>query len=80
MADNLLKLALFNGMSQNAFKTYSTTLLAIGVIKGGFDEALLADLVISATATDREKILAKQKAAWIYLVLLLQGAPRLILT
>ena len=54
--------------------------MAIGALKVGYDEALSNNLDISAGHANCEENIAKQTAAWSYLVLSLCGVPGLILS
>ena len=89
MSEDIMKIQKFDGTSRSDFKDYSEKLLAIGAMKGGFDEALLRDLPIASnpnvtppitvTAQEIADHLKKRVAAWSHLVLTLEGAPRLLL-
>ena len=46
MSNELMKVTTFDGTSKTNFKDYKRKLLAIGALKGGFDEALRASLNI----------------------------------
>ena len=62
----------FNGTTN--FSRFRTKMLAYGVLKKGFDKALLHDLNISSTCPDRDKNLELRQEAWSYLMIALDGA------
>src|SRR5687768_16178689 len=74
---NLLK---FDGTSRSNFREYKTKLLAIGALKGGFDEALLKDLPVKPGDPDEKANKEKNVAAWSYPALTLDGVPGQMLT
>lgn len=76
MADKAAKNLKFNGTERLGFPRYKRQLLAIGGIKGGFDEALENSLPIpSSISAHYKEVVKKRKFAWSYLYLTLDGAP-----
>ena len=76
MADEAAKNLKFDGTERLGFHRYKRQLLAIGGIKGGFDEALIQTLPIpSVISSGHDDVIRKRKLAWSYLYLTLDGAP-----
>ena len=76
MADKAAKNLKFDSTERLGFPRYKRQLLAIGGIKGGFDEALERSLQVPSTLlVHHNDILKKRKLAWSYLYLTLDGAP-----
>src|SRR5688500_6638572 len=74
---NILK---FDGTSRSNFREYKTKLLAIGALKGGFDDALLKDLPVKPGDPEEKANKEKNVATWSYLTLTLDGEPGQMIT
>ena len=77
--DASLKVPNYLGSDNVSFKEYSAKMLAVGAIQGGFDDALLNDLDIAATAANRNDNIKKRNLAWGYLTMSLGGATAMVL-
>src|SRR5687768_13299420 len=67
----------FDGSNTQDFHQFKQKLLAVGAIKGGWDEALEQSLSIATTLTvsKHEANSRKRKLAWSNLFLVLEGTP-----
>ena len=79
MADNILKISIFDRTSRSDFRGSFHKMLAVGAFKEGFNEALTIKLDTFAGATNRNENITKNIMAQKYLTLTMRGTPALLL-